>query len=489
MIDLTIVPDVRRRVARRAGELGLVIPTFAQMRTPELAPASIREQLSGVGMWDLHPANLFRVTWRNEPVEHGGGFGGLNFMEFPPELTGCEARVVALVGKWFPTGAHKVGAAFGCLAPRLVTGQFDPTRQVAAWPSTGNYCRGGAYDSRILSCRSIAILPEGMSRERFQWLDLVADEVIATPGSESNVKEIFDKCWELRSSGRDIVIFNQFDEFGNYLWHYSVTGPAFADLATELMGPGDRLAGVALTTGSSGTLASGDYVKEHFPGSRIAAGEALQCPTMLQGGFGEHRIEGIGDKHIPWIHNVRNTDMVIAVDDTAPLGLIRLFNEPAGREYLASQGVPPDVIEQLDLLGISGVANLLSAIKMAKWYELGRKDLVVTVLTDSMDLYRSRLVELAEDHGELSITDAAGIYHRYLMGASTDHVLELTYVERRRIHNLKYFTWVEQQGKSASELEDQWYDAGYWASIRRAGDSIDPLIEEFNEMAASGTPA
>ena len=331
MIDLNIVPEVRERAARRAAELDLVIPTFAQMRSPELVPDSIRGQLARIGLWDLHPANLFRVTWRNQPVSQGGGFGGLNYLEFPPELTGTEARVAALVGKWFPTGAHKVGAAFGCLAPRLVTGQFDPTRQLAAWPSTGNYCRGGAYDSRILSCRSIAILPEGMSRERFDWLDTVADEVIATPGSESNVKEIFDKCWELRRSGRDIVIFNQFDEFGNYLWHYSVTGPAFAELAEELMGPGDRLAGVALTTGSSGTLASGDYLKEQHPHSRIAAAEALQCPTMLRGGFGEHRIEGIGDKHIPWIHNVRNTDMVVAIDDAAPLGLIRLFNEPAGR--------------------------------------------------------------------------------------------------------------------------------------------------------------
>ena len=486
MIDLTVVPEVRERAARRAAELGLVIPTFAQMRSPESVPNSIKDQLARTGLWDLHPANLFRVTWRNQPVSRGGGFGGLNYLEFPPELTGVPARIAALVGKWFPTGAHKVGAAFGCLAPRLVTGQFDPTRQLAAWPSTGNYCRGGAYDSRILSCRSIAILPEGMSRERFEWLDTVADEVIATPGSESNVKEIFDKCWELRRSGRDIVIFNQFDEFGNYLWHYSVTGPALAQLAEELMGPGDSLAGVALTTGSSGTLASGDLLKEQHPYSRIAAAEALQCPTMLRGGFGEHRIEGIGDKHIPWIHNVRNTDMVIAIDDAAPLGLIRLFNEPAGRDYLSNQGVPSEMIESLDLLGISGAANLLSAVKMARWYELGPGDLVLTILTDSMDLYRSRLVELTAAHGELTTADAAGIYHRYLLGASTDHMAELSYPERRRIHSLKYFTWVEQQGKSASELEDQWYDPGYWENVRRAGDEIDPLIDEFNQLASQG---
>ncbi len=156
---------------------------------------------------DVIPLNLFRITWKNEPVAKGGGYGNVNYIELPSSLTGTPARVIVLVGKWFPTGAHKVGAAFGCLVPRLVTGQFDPTTQKAVWPSTGNYCRGGAYDSALLACEFIAILPEGMSRERFDWLSKIAGEVIATPGTESNVKEIFDKCWELRRSGQDLVIF------------------------------------------------------------------------------------------------------------------------------------------------------------------------------------------------------------------------------------------------------------------------------------------
>ena len=185
----------------------------------------------------MHPRNLFRITWKNQPVASGGGFGGVNYIEFPSSLTGTKARVIALVGKWFPTGAHKVGAAFGCLVPRLVTGQFDPTTQKAVWPSTGNYCRGGAYDSALLGCESIAILPEGMSRERFEWLSKIAGEVIATPGSESNVKEIFDKCWELRKSGQDLMIFNQFEEFGNYLWHYEVTGHAMEEVLEAGDGP------------------------------------------------------------------------------------------------------------------------------------------------------------------------------------------------------------------------------------------------------------
>src|SRR5512143_2674127 len=250
MIDLTVDSERLARAVQRARERNIVIPTFKQQRDPSLAPASIRAGLKSVGLWDVNPLNLFRITWKNEPVASGGGFGGVNYLEFPETLTGVEARIIALVGKWFPTGAHKVGAAFGCLVPRLVTGQFDPSTQKAVWPSTGNYCRGGAYDSALLGCQSIAILPEGMSQERFKWLASVAGEVIKTPGTESNVKEIFDKCWELRRSGQDLMIFNQFEEFGNYLWHHEVTGRAFEEVALRTLGPKDRVAGLVVTTGS-----------------------------------------------------------------------------------------------------------------------------------------------------------------------------------------------------------------------------------------------
>ncbi len=486
MIDLTIHEEPLERAAGRARELGIVIPTFGQMIDPSTVPASIVERLAGVGLWDLDPLNLFRITWHNEPVGKGGGFGPVNYLEFPPELTGVPARIVALVGKWFPTGAHKVGAAFGCLAPRLVTGQFDPTSQKAAWPSTGNYCRGGAYDSNLLACESIAILPEGMSRERFEWLAGVAGEVIKTPGSESNVKEIFDKCWELRASGEDIVIFNQFDEFGNYLWHYEVTGRAMEEVLEEVTGPEDRFRGVTLTTGSAGTIASGDYLKQRFPEAKIAASEALQCPTLLANGFGSHRIEGIGDKHVPWIHNVKNTDMVMGIDDAASMAVTRLFNEPAGREYLVGAGVPEAIVSQLDLLGISGVANLLSAVKFAKFYELGTRDVVVTVATDSMEMYESRLAELEEDEGPFRSVEAAVAHERYLLGTGIDYVEELGYYDRKRIHNLKYFTWVEQQGKTYEEIQAQWYDDGYWTGIQAMAEPIDELIDAFNERVGLG---
>jgi cysteine synthase len=481
MIDLTIQEETLEHAVQRARERKIIIPTFKQMQDPGLIPAAMKEQLRDVGLWDLNPLNLFRISWHNEPTPHGGGFGGVNFLEYPREITGTEARIITLVGKWFPTGAHKVGAAFGCLAPQLVTGQFDPTSQKAAWPSTGNYCRGGAYDSNLLACESIAILPEGMSKERFDWLATVAGEVIKTPGSESNVKEIFDKCWELRASGEDIAIFNQFDEFGNYLWHYTVTGRALARLLEQEMGPDDNYRGVVLTTGSAGTIGCGDFMKQQYPTSKIAASEALQCPTLLNNGFGAHRIEGIGDKHVPWIHNVKNTDMVVAIDDAAAMDLIRLFNEPAGQEYLVAQGVSPDFVAQLPLLGISSIANMLSAVKFAKYYELGPNDVVLTIATDSMEMYQSRLVELTEEKGAFTDLDAAGAYQRYLMGVSTDYVEELSYYDRKRIHNLKYFTWVEQQGKSYEEIQAQWYDDEYWTSIQPQADEIDKLIEAFNE--------
>ena len=482
MIDLTVRPDILERAVQRARDREIRIPTFAQMRDPDLIPDEVRQRLLDVGLWDVDPANLFRITWHNEPVEHGGQFGQINHLEFPPELTGVDARIITLIGKWFPTGAHKVGAAFGCLVPRLVTGQFDPTTQRSVWPSTGNYCRGGAYDAALLACDSIAILPEGMSEERFAWLERIAGDVVKTPGSESNVKEIFDACWELRRSGEDVVIFNQFDEFGNYLWHYTVTGPAMDQVLAQRLGPDDTYRGLVLTTGSAGTIAAGDHLKQTHPGSLIAAAEALQCPTLLASGYGAHRIEGIGDKHVPWVHNVRNTDMVLGIDDEASMSLLRLFNEPEGHAELERRGVPRETVDRLHELGISSIANLVASIKFARWYELDGHDVVLTVATDSTEMYGSRLRELEAERGPFTATDAAVAFERYLLGSSTDHMIELDHWQRKQIHNLKYFTWVEQQGKQVEELDAQWHDPDYWMSIQGLAEPIDQLITHFNEL-------
>ena len=475
--------QVLENTVKRCREKRIILPTYKQMRNPELIPQKIKDELKNVGLWDLNPLNLFRITWKNEPVKFGGGFDGVNYIELPSELTGVKARIVMLIGKFFPTGAHKVGATFGPLVEKLVTGRFDPTRQKALWPSTGNYCRGGAYDSYLLGCQSIAVLPQGMSQERFDWLRKVGAEIFATPGTESNVKEIYDKVKELIAErGDEIVNLNQFEEIGNSLWHYAVTGPAMEEVYTKIKNEKDRFSGVFLTQGSAGTLGSTDYLREKFPAFKVCAGEAVQCPTLLYNGFGEHRIEGIGDKHVPWIHNIRNMDMVAGIDDNPNIRLMRLFNEPAGHDFLKNEmKIDPELVDKLDLLGISSIANLMGSVKLAKWYEMDENDMIFTVATDSMEMYQSRLKEERDKNGEFTLRDAAVSFEADLMGLSTDYMIEMDYYEKKRMHNLKYFTWIEQQGKTSEELNAQWYDPDYWKSRYAKVEEWDREIEEFNE--------
>lgn len=469
-------PAVIKKTAARCRERGILLPTFKQLRDPRLIPASVTSRLKGVGLWDVNPLNLFRITWKND-VETGL-YGGVNYLEIPASVTGVRARIVGLIGKYFPTGAHKVGAAFGCLVPRLVSGEFDPAVHKAAWPSTGNFCRGGAFDCAVLGCTAIAILPEGMSRERFQWLKQIGAQVITTPGCESNVKEIYDKCWELKKDPANII-FNQFEEFGNPIFHYNVTGPALEELLGNL-GDGLRPAAFISATGSAGTIAAGDYLKNRHPALKIVATEALQCPTLLRNGFGEHRIEGIGDKHVPWVHNVRNTDAVAGIDDEDCVRLLRLFNEPAGHELLRSVGIERSQAQEFSLLGISSICNLLAAIKTAKYFELEQRDVIFTIFTDSSELYKSRLAELKAARGDYSGSQALTDFAGPLAHQGTENFKELTYPERKAIHNLKYYTWVEQQGRTVGELNEQW-SPGYWrAWFEGEVEYVDQLIDAFN---------
>jgi cysteine synthase len=480
VVDVAVLENVVRRLR----DARIALPTFAQLASPELVPAQVRDALRGIGPDDPHPLNLFRVHWHNaanrvdrvDVPEH---------LVLPRELTGVDARVVVALGDRFPLiGAHKVLAAYGCLAPRLVTGRFDPTAQRAVWPSTGNYCRGGVAISRLLGCRGVAVLPEGMSRERFEWLERwVADpgDVVRTPGTESNVKEIYDRCDELASDPRNVVL-NQFSEFGNYLAHYLVTGAAlervFAALRAEE--PALELRAFVAATGSAGTIAAGDYLKERL-GSLIVAGEALECPTLLRNGFGEHNIQGIGDKHVPLIHNVLNTDLVFAVSDRATDRLGILFASEAGRDHLRRRGVAEAVIDGLPALGLSSLCNVLGAIKVAKYLGLGRDDVVVTVATDGAALYSSeRDLALAryfpDGFDELA---AAEVFGEHLLGAATDHLLETTRIDRERIFNLGYYTWVEQQGVSIEDFQAR-RDPGFWAGLRELVPAWDDLVDDVN---------
>jgi cysteine synthase len=479
------------RSVARFREQGILLPTFAELADPSSIPPAVQARLSAVDRDAADPANLFRVHWRNPRDGRTPGFVDLpEHLVLPTSLTGIESPVIVVFGDRFPMiHAHKVLAAYACLAPRVITGQFDPTHHRAIWPSTGNYARGGVAISRIMGSRGVAVLPAGMSQERFDWLDRwVVDhtDVLRTPGSESNVKEIYDACNELALDPGNFV-FNQFCEFGNHLAHYAVTGRALAEVFDRVSAdrPGLGLAAFVSATGSAGTIAAGDYLKERY-GSRTVAAEALECPTLLENGFGEHNIQGIGDKHVPLIHNVMTTDLVAAVSDHATDTLDAVFNTDVGRRYLMERrGVPADVVAALEHFGFSSICNVLAGIKTAKLLGFGPDDAIVTVATDGAALYPSeRAKTLARRFGgELTEVDAAEVVAEHLLGASTDHLLDCTERDRNRIFNLGYYTWVEQQGTPIEVFEERRHQA-FWTGLRDYLPVWDDLIQQFN--AATG---
>jgi cysteine synthase len=465
---------VYERTIARFREQGIVLPTFAQLADPASIPASLTQALAGVKPDEPHPLNLFRAA---TPV----------WVELPGELTGVEARIVVLLGDLFPMiRSHKVLAAYGCLAPRIITGQFDPTAHRAVWPSTGNYCRGGVAISRLMGCRGVAVLPEGMSRERFAWLeDWVSrpDDIIRTPGTESNVKEIYDECASLAADPAN-VIFNQFAEFGNHLVHYLCTGGALAAVYEKIRadsGAELRLAAFVSASGSAGTLGAGDYLAERY-GTSIVAVEALECPTMLSNGFGSHNIQGIGDKHIPLIHNVMNTDLVTAVSDRATDQLSVLFNDEAGLRYLRERRrVSAEVLAALPAFGLSSVCNVVAAVKTAKYLKLGPDDVVITVATDGARMYDSerRRIAARDFPGGLDAVDAAEVFGTWMLAAGTDHLVELTREDSERIFNLGYYTWVEQQGVPVADFTVR-REQRFWTRLRDLLPAWDAMISEFN---------
>ena len=491
MLEREIVDrDVYERAVRHFRAARVVLPTFAQLADPALVPREVSERLGSVDPDAAHALNLFRVHWRND-ASRRELVATPEHVVLPEALTGIEAPVLVALGNRFPLiRAHKVLAAYACLAPRLVTGQFDPATQRAIWPSTGNYCRGGVAISRIMGCRGVAVLPAGMSAERFQWLERwVADpgDIVRTPGTESNVKEIYDACAVLSRDPANVVL-NQFNEFGNHLAHYLCTGRAMEQIfeAQRAKRRGLKLAAFVSATGSAGTIAAGDHLKERL-GARIVAVEALECPTMLENGFGEHNIQGIGDKHIPYIHNVMNTDIVTAVSDRTTDELNVLFNTKAGREHLvAHRHVPEEVVAALASFGLSSICNVIAAVKTAKRLRLGPEDAVLTVATDGAELYASERQKTLEKHFPrgFGAAEADAVFARHVLEASDDHLLELSESDRRRIFNLGYFTWVEQQGVPVADFEAR-RSQDFWRKLRDLIPAWDRRIEEFNRRAGA----
>jgi cysteine synthase len=482
---------VYERIVGRFREAAIALPTFEQLAEPRKIPGRILDRLAAVDPEAAHPLNLFRVHWYNaadrqtrvEVPEH---------VVLPRELTGVDTRIVVALGDRFPMiGAHKVLAAYACLVPRVVEGAFDPSAHRAVWPSTGNYCRGGVAISRIMGCRGVAVLPEGMSRERFEWLERwVADpaDIIRTPGVESNVKEIYDECKRLAEHPANVIL-NQFSEYPNHLVHELVTGRALAHIFEALRerDPSLRLRAFVAATGSAGTIAAGDHLKERY-GSAIVAAEALQCPTLLRNGFGEHNIQGIGDKHVPLIHNVMNTDVVVDVSDQDTDALNVLFNTVEGRDFLRRRGLDEGTIAALDSFGLSSICNVLAAIKVAKLLEMGGDDVIVTVATDGAAMYRTQVDKvLARDFPDgFGQPEAAETFGRSLEGQGTNDMLRLTDDDRERIFNLGYFTWVEQQGISIEDFVTR-RDQAFWRGMQEQIPTWDEAIRVFN--AQTGTEA
>ncbi len=435
-------------------------PTFAEMRDPSLLPAPLREKARAARANPLDPLNLFNISWKQD--------GQLRYLLLPRALTGVDAPIAVMLGSFFPTGAHKVGPAYSCLVEKEALGQMTPGVHTAVWPSTGNYGIGGAWVGRRMGYRSVVVLPEEMSAERFEKIRGYGAEVIATPGCESNVKEIFDKVHELRRDTNNRII-EQFSEFGNYRFHYEVTGNSVADLARELKWP--QVAAFVSAMGSGGTIAAGDHLKQ-LGGTRIIGVEPIQCPTLFNVGFGGHRIEGIGDKHVTWIHNVLNMDALVCVDDDECLEGLQLLQE--GTEVLEREGVT-NARALVGMFGVSGVCNVLAAIKTAKFFGLGPKEPVVTVATDGFDRYPSVLRKLDAEKGAMTPEVAKRRLESVFREQDTDWVLEGTRDVRRRWHNQKYFTWVEQQGKKVEELRAQ-TSAEFWLGEQAKVAELDRAI-------------
>lgn len=449
----------------------LLGPTFEEMLHPETVAPAIRERALAAETADpLDPINLFNIRWRDAD-------GSLRYYLVPPELTGVEAPIAMLYSSDFPTGSHKVGAAYAVLMDMQLTGEVDPEVHTLVWPSTGNYGIGGAWVGCRMGYDCLVILPEEMSDERFQIIERYGARITKTPGCESNVKEIYDECDRLRAADPNVRVLNQFEVLGNYRFHYHITGNSAAAVAEELAarGVGDgRVAAFVSSMGSGGTIAAGDRLKQLYPEHLIVGLEPIQCPTLFANGYGGHDIQGIGDKHVTWIHNVRNMDLLMCIDDMASKKGLQLLTDPAGLQYLRDEiGIADEAIEWLaSTMGISGVCNLLGAIKTAKFCELGPDDLIVTVATDAIDRYHSVMGDLDRRFGALDATEARARHRAIFAGAGLDWIQEGTRLNHARWHNLKYYTWVEQQGRSVEELDAQ-KDPAWWREIQNAIPDID----------------
>ena len=410
-------------------------PTYREMLHPELPIRAADE---------LDPINLFNITWRGPDRQ-------IRHIVLPKELTGVQANIIVLVGRNFPSGSHKVGPAYTTLMEGELAGEIDPAVHTVIAPSTGNFGIGAAYVSHLKGYPATVIMPEGMSKERYARIRQYGGELDLTPGSESDVILVLERTEDYKKDPKNKVLA-QFELLPNYRFHRYVTGRSALE-AAESYGNG-RVAAFVSAPGSAGTLAAGDQIKAKFPESVICALEPMECSTLFNNGRGTHRIEGIGDKMVTLIHNVLTTDYVALIhDDDCVMGLELLERRlPLVGSLL---GFPQGKLSYLEgVFGISGICNVLGAIRLAHHLGLGPEDNVVTIATDGFDRYPSVLADLAERRGPIDAGKLGGWFESVFRGGSEVDILDVRpRAEKERLFAYKEEVW-SGFGYSHSYLEE-----------------------------------
>ncbi len=409
-------------------------PGYEEMLDPRLMDNNVRAKaLAALRDNELDPINLFNITWKDAEND-------VRKVVLPPALTGIEANIVVMLGCGFPSGSHKVGAAYCTLMEGLVDGEIVPGEHTILGPSTGNFGIGTAYISRLLGFRAIIIMPSGMSKERYERIQKYGGELELTPGSEADVVLTLERTRELLKNPKNKALA-QFELFPNYRFHRHVTGNSAID-AVRGVGNG-RIAGFASAPGSAGTIAAGDQIKAAFPEAKVAALEPFECSTLANGGTGHHRIEGIGDKMCTLIHNVLNTDFVILVKDEETVQGVKIFHD--GTDSLARMGVDREVAQGLrNLFGPSGICNVLGAIKLAKHLRLGPGDNVVTIATDGFDRYQSVLDEMSRRYQDMTPPVLDRWARDIFLGTSTDNIFDFQEpAAKERLFQQKESDWLK----------------------------------------------
>ncbi|MBK8049075.1 MAG: pyridoxal-phosphate dependent enzyme [Anaerolineales bacterium] len=445
-------------------------PTYAEMRNPLLLPAKLREKANAARTSEMDPINLFNINWK-----HTGSRPEM--MVLPKELTGVQANIIVLSGRSFPSGSMKVGPAYATLAETEALHHLRPGDRTVIGPSTGNFGIGTAYISLLKGYQAIVVMPDNMSKERYDRIQKYMGELDLTPGTESDVILTLERTHSAYvSKPEKYVTLAQFELMPNYRFHRHVTGAAVVEAAKNL-GNG-RIAAFASAPGSAGTLAAGDYVKSIYPDTKIVALEPRECSTLFDGGQGQHRIEGIGDKMVTLIHNVFNTDLLMLIHDEDTVRGMEVLQAGAG--VLAERlGVPGDVAGQLvGRFGPSCVCNVVGAIKTAKYLGLGPDDNVVTIATDSYDRYPSVSEALyARNGGKPDDAQLEMWAKSVFLGASLGEIVDPTAPgQHERLQKMKSDLWT-RFGYNEEYIR-QMADQAFWDAEYAKIKEIDPLIAE-----------